>query len=201
MNLRPLTTVLVLVLTLAVCAVLAGTFELRREKVSARNLIEGAERLDRDKSSSSAFDDFLLKHNSMRSARDCNEVRCTYSATLKNTLLSFFHLAPPSEFYMSVTRSQGHVEEVYLSVKTAMSGRNYAATIRSRASCNPECEGFWSDVVLDPSSGSVVRSVTELGPSANAEDRKLAFRLNVNCIFDLGGCSNPSCNKCSSRGH
>lgn len=167
--------------------------KLNRDKREARQLILDAERLEQDGSAAS-LGDFLAKHRRLvRPAGDCSESRCAYVVELKNSPLSFFHLSPPGEFYFSILGEKGRVQEVYVSAKTAISGKPYAATIRSVSGdeSNGSVKILSSDAVVD-TSGRILTSTMQLGPMATPAERRIAFKINVSCIFELKGCSDPS---------
>lgn len=192
-NIRLRRTGMISVVALALLAVLGGG-KLRLDKVEARTLVADAGRLTQNQSSLAELDKFLAKHRRfVPSNRDCDEENCVYSADLRNDSLSLLHLAPPAELFVSVTRGRDQVQEVYVSVKTAISGKLYAATIRSvgSAACRTNCKSFSSSSVRDPS-GRILTSSIELGPAATAADRKIAFQLNVDCIFELKSCTDPA---------
>jgi hypothetical protein len=179
-------------LILGAVAVFAAV-KLNRDKREARQLTLDAARLDQNDGSIN-LDDFLTKHRKfMHAIRDCNEEQCAYVADLRNAPLPFLHLAAPGEFYISVIGKQGRVQEIYISAKTAIAGKQYAATIRSVSAtrCEGGCKTFSSDTVVD-TSGKILVSTIELGPRATLADRRIAFQMNANCMFEMRGCSNPS---------
>jgi len=179
------------ILVLGASAVFVG-IRLRLDKREARQLILDAARLGQNDGSIN-LSDFLAKHGkSMHAIRDCNEEQCTYAADLRNAPLPLLHLASPAEFYISVIGKRGQVQEVYVSAKTSIAGKPYAATIRSVSAtqCMGGCKDFLSDAVVD-ATGKILVSTIELGPGATLADRRIAFQLNADCIFEMKGCSNP----------
>jgi len=176
---------------LGAAAVLAAV-KLSRDRREAGQLILDAVRLEENDGSIN-LSDFLAKHREfMHAVSHCNEGEGAYAADLRNAPLSLLHLAPPGEFYVSVIDKQGHVQEVYISVKTTIAGKPYAATIRSvsETECNEGCKAFSSDAVTD-ASGKILVSTIELGPRATSADRRTAFQINANCIFEIKGCNSP----------
>lgn len=158
----------------------------------SRQLILDAAKLEQDHGSIN-LRGFLAKHRkSVHAIGDCKGEQCAYVADLRNAPLPLLHLAPPGEFYVSVINQQGHVQEVYISAKTAIDGKPYAATIRSvsETQCKEECKAFSSDAVAD-ASGRILVSAIELGPRATSADRGTAFQINANCIFEIRGCNSP----------
>jgi hypothetical protein len=179
-------------LVLGAVAVFAAV-KLNRDKREARQLTLDAARLEQNDGSIN-LSDFLAKHRKfMHATSDCNEEQCAYAADLRNAPLPFLHLAPPGEFYISVIGKQRDVQEIYISAKTAIAGKQYAATIRSVSAtrCKGGCKSFSSDAVVD-TSGKVLVSTIELGPRATLADRRMAFQMNATCIFEMRGCSNSS---------
>jgi len=185
--LRKIVTAVILVL-----GAVAGfaALKLSRDMRESRQLILDAAKLEQDHGTMN-LTDFLAKHRTVHPIRDCKEERCVYVADLRNAPLPLLHLAPPGEFYFSVINKQGHVQEIYISVKTAIAGKPYAAIIRSvsEAECEEGCKAFLSDAVED--AGRISYSVVELGPRATSADRGIAFQINANCIFEIRGCNSP----------
>lgn len=166
--------------------------ELNWDMRESRQLILDAANLEQDHGSIN-LSDFLAKHRkSMHAIGDCDDEQCAYVADLRNAPLPLLHLAPRSEFYVSVINKQGRVQEVYISAKTAIAGKPYAATIRSvsETQCKEGCKAFSSDAVTD-ASGRILVSAIELGPRATSADRGTAFQINANCIFEIKGCNSP----------
>ncbi len=174
--------------------VLVVCVKLSWDKREARQLILDAERLQQDTGGDSSLSDFLEKHRRfVHPTGDCSVSQCAYVGELTNVPLSFLRLAPPAAFYVSVLVKSDKVQEVYLSAKTTISGRPYAATIRdlSAVASNSEIKTLSSDAVLD-SSGEILTSMIELGPMATPTDRRIAFDFSVECIFQVKGCADPS---------
>jgi hypothetical protein len=187
-----LKTVAAAALILGAMAVFAAV-KLNRDKREARQLTLDAARLDQNDGSIN-LSDFLTKHKKfMHAISDCNEEQCVYVADLRNGPLPFLHLAPHSEFNIYIIGKEGHVQEIYISVKTAIAGAPFAATMRSASAtrCEGGCETFSSGAVVD-TSGKIQFSTIELGPRATLADRRIAFQMNADCIFEMRGCSNPS---------
>jgi hypothetical protein len=158
----------------------------------SRQLILDDAKLEQDHGSIN-LRDFLAQHRkSVHAIGDCKGEQCAYVADLRNEPLPLLHLAPPGEFYVSVINQQGHIQEVYISAKTAIAGKPYAATIRSVSEnqCKEGCKAFSSDAVAD-ASGRILVSAIELGPRATSVDRGTAFQINANCIFEIRGCNSP----------
>ncbi len=191
MNSIPQRIVATAALILIIVTVFAAV-RLNRDKREARQLILDAANLAQSDGPGS-LSYFLAKHRKfMHAIGDCNNERCAYVADLRNAPLLFFRLAPPGEFYISVIKDKGYVDEVYISVKTVIAGKQYAATIRNVGvtRCSDGCETFSSDAVVD-TSGKTMLSAIELGPRATVSDRRIAFQIDADCIFEMNGCNNP----------
>jgi hypothetical protein len=194
MNLRPTRILVALVIALAILAAVVW-LKVRRDKHEARSLVSDAEELTQKGSSPTAVNEFLSKHrSSMRRDRKCNELKCSYDADLENSLLAMFHLAPQGKLVVQVTTEQGQSGDVYIAAEVIIAGRQSVAVVLSHglSTCGVGCESLDLDRTRDSSSGKVKLSYIELGPSATSAQRKLAFRINADCIFTIGGCPDLS---------
>ncbi len=195
MNLPRSTRILLVpLIALALLAAVVG-LKVSRDKHEARSLISDAEELTQKSSSPTAVNEFLSKHrSSMRRDRDCNESKYSYDAELKNNLLTMFHLAPQGKLAVQVSREQRQIGEVYIAAVAIIAGRQSAAVVLSQSpsTCGAGCENFDLDRTRDSSSGKVKLSYIKLGPSATPAQRKLAFQINTDCIFSIGGCPDLS---------
>jgi hypothetical protein len=193
MKAHPLRTVAAIVAFALVTGSVVVCIRLNWNKREARQLVLDAEKLEQD-GTTAGLGDFLAKHGRfVRPAANCSESRCAYVGELKNSSLAFFRLSPPGEFYISILAEKGRVQEVYLSAKTAISGKPYAATMRgvSAEGLGGSVKALSSNAVVD-ASGRILTSTMELGPMATPAERRMAFQMDVNCIFELKGCSDPS---------
>ena len=195
MNLHRSTRILVApLIALALLAAIVG-LKVRHDKLEARCLISDAEELTQKDISPTAVNEFLSKHrSSMRRNRECNESKCSYDADLENSLLTMFHLAPQGKLVVLVSTERGKIGEVYIAAVAIIAGRQSAAVVLSQSpsTCGAECESFDLDRTRDSSSGKVKLSFMKLGPAATLAQRKLAFQINPDCIFDFGGCADLS---------
>jgi hypothetical protein len=190
-----LTRILVALVILAAGLGAVAGLKVNRDKHEARSLVSDAGELSQKGNSSAAVSEFLSKHrSSMRRDPKCNESKCSYDAYLENRLLTMFRLAPPGKLVVQLTTEQGEGAEIYIAAETIIAGRQSVAIVLSQShfTCGLGCEGFDLDRTRDISSGKVKLSYIKLGPSATSAQRKLAFRLNTNCIFTIGGCPDLS---------
>jgi hypothetical protein len=168
--------------------------KLSLERREAKQLLTDLEELERD-AHAAKLAEFLKKHrHSIHPLPGCKESRCVYLEDLNNSPLLFIHLSSPADFYVAVTANKGVVQEVYVRAKTFISGQPYTAAVRGTSI------GGWSDLdntkistdgTVDES-GRLKYSVLEFGPLATPAERAIAFQMNVDCLFELKGCSDPS---------
>jgi hypothetical protein len=187
----------ILALWIASLAICAGIALLRVswEQRQARELVAASREITENGESPVAVREFLSKYRS--SVRPVQKQNYTgsgqaYSAILRNTFLSVFHISPPAEFSLAVeVQSDGKLGEVDLSAKTIIHGRVSAAMVRAlgRAECEKEaCISVSKNGTRDDTTGRTVVSLIELGPSATAEQRNQAFQIHTDCLFKIGGC-------------
>jgi len=190
-----LTRILVALVILAAGLGAVAGLKVNRDKHEARSLVSDAEEVTQKGSSSAAVSEFLSRHrSSMRRDQKCNESKCSYDACLENRLLTMFHLAPQGKLVVLVTTEEGESAEIYIAAEAIIAGRQSVAIVlsQSHSTCGVGCESFDLDRTRDISSGKVKLSYIKLGPSATPAQRKLAFRINTNCIFTIGGCPDLS---------
>lgn len=194
MILHPIKIIVTIAIALAAGATIMG-LDMNRKKVEAKRLVADAQELSQKGDSPAAVNEFLSKHaRFMRRDRECSVSECSFSTDLKNTWLAFFRLAPRGRFSVLVTRKGDQLGQIYISAETLINGRLNAAVVLSLGlpMCEAACESFSVDRNKDASSGKTIISHIQLGPSATATERKLAFEINPDCIFRLGGCRDLS---------
>ena len=194
MNLRRSTRIIVAPL-IALALLAAVGLKVGHDKHEARGLISDAEELTQKGISPTAVNEFLAKHqSSMRRDRECNDSKCSYDAVLNNNLLTMFHLAPYGKLVVHVSTDEGQIGDVYIAAVAIIAGRQSAAVVLSQSpsTCGAGCESFDLGRTRDSSSGKVKLSYIKLGPSATPAQRKLAFQINTDCIFSIGGCPDLS---------
>ena len=167
---------------------------LHQQRVEARRLIAETEDLVQNVSPGGLNTFLGSGGHFIRRTQQCDKDGCFYIADCRNNWISWLPIVPPSELYVSITQRQSRLAEVYLSVKTAISARPYAVTIRtvSTDECKLEnCKDSSWHTVKD-SSGNILHSSVELGSTADDAQRKLAFHVDVDCMFEVRGCANAS---------